>query len=364
MDSAGNLRVGVHDDAPSLGEPPSSYVIGTQTTGASPAPISAAPISDIELDRLAELLHSARSAARGALVITGAGCSTESNVPDYRGPGGAYSLGYKPMTHQQFMSSNENRSRYWARSFAGYAEFARLKPNPAHHSLAWLQNTGFVSGIITQNVDRLHHKAGSPRERVLELHGTTHEVICMTCRTLTPRGEVQRWLAHCNPAAAAAVDASTNRDSESGASGQLGLIRAHAGTSDPKVPQGYREGPDRRFLRPDGDVEVSPNEPFVVPPCPSCGGILKPDVVFFGDSLPQERALRALHEAQNATGVLIVGSSLAVWSAFRLVKAARDNGATIGILNVGTTRADEIATWKVEARAGDAMDRLKQRLES
>ena len=338
--------------------PPSNYVIGTPIANTHPAPISPPP-SDEQLDQLAEFVE--KSGAEGVLILTGAGCSTESNVPDYRGPGGAYSTGFKPMTHQAFLKSPENRSRYWARSFVGWERFSTVQPNAAHEAIAKLQLAGLAGHVLTQNVDRLHHKAGSPS--ILELHGTTHEVICMNCKALTPREEVQRWLARVNPEAAEAAEvlARAQNDPEYDSTDERERLM-RAGTALP-VPKDLREAA-AGIMRPDGDIEIAQMQ-FHVPACPSCGGILKPDVVFFGDSLPKERSQRALELAENATGVLVVGSSLAVWSAYRLLKAAKSEGRKgvgVAIVNVGPTRADDLADLKLEVRAGDAMMGLKQRL--
>ena len=321
---------------------PKLHVIGTPIVDRdSPVPGPAAlvpPASEADVDLLCEMLLAARPLG-GALVITGAGCSTESDIPDYRGPRGAYTTGFKPMTHQTFMKSEENRSRYWMRSYAGWHRFSNVEPNDAHKSIARLQSKGFIDKVITQNVDRLHHKAGSRSDGVLELHGTTHEVICLTCQALTPREEIQRLLSRYNAPS----------------------IHPRGYVADQKSfrePQSLRDGNQQR---PDGDVEVD-GQGFVVPPCPSCGGILKPDVVFFGDSVPKGRSRRALELAQQAAYLLVVGSSVTVFSAFRLVKAAKDNGAQIGILNFGNTRADDLADWIIQGRAGDALSRVVERL--
>ncbi|EFN59224.1 hypothetical protein CHLNCDRAFT_18868, partial [Chlorella variabilis] len=295
------------------------------------------PVNDAAIERLADLLQR----ARGTLVLTGAGCSTESGVPDYRGPAGAYTTsGFRPMTHQQFMASDENRSRYWSRSFAGFPKFSSVHPNAAHESLARLQHRGWVQALITQNVDRLHQRAGS--RRVLELHGTTHEVVCTGCGRLSCRHEFQRTLAALNPDAAA-VETSTS----SGGGDSPTILRRPDG--DAQVVQ-----------RPDGDMELgAAGQGFRVPPCPACGGILKPHVVFFGDGIPAERAQFALDLAHSCRSVLVVGSSLAVWSAYRLVKAAVEGGgAELAIVTAGPTRADDLAHLKLEARAGEVLARL------
>jgi NAD-dependent deacetylase sirtuin 4 len=321
----------------------STYVIGSPLAG-DPAP-PAPPLTSTHLEQLAEMLQAGRG---GAVVLTGAGCSTESSIPDYRSPNGAYSTGFKPMTHQAFMASPANRARYWARSFAGWPRFSAVRHNAAHEGIARLQRLGWAPHVITQNVDRLHQAAGSPA--VLELHGTTHEVMCMSCAHVAPREEVQRRMADLNPEAAEAAAGGAGGDRE----------RAlRAGTAEPAAA-GRSERAPPRVQRPDGDVELdaAAGLQFQVPPCSRCGGVLKPDVVFFGDSLPPERARRAMELAASARALLVVGSSLAVWSAYRLVKAAKEGGARVAIVNVGPTRADELADLRVPARAGEAMMRL------
>jgi NAD-dependent deacetylase sirtuin 4 len=294
------------------------------------------------------------------------------------------------MTHQNFMASEKNRSRYWARSFAGWPHFSSVQPNAAHDGIAALQTAGFVGHVITQNVDRLHQIAGS--KKVLELHGTTHTVVCMTCKASTPRSEMQLWLARLNPNTTNNI---TSRESEeermlrAGTSLPVGATSSSSSfASSSLLPNSevekrinIREA-GAGIIRPDGDIElprysinhsthdVSTSrtvlEPeFAVPPCPACGGILKPDVVFFGDSLPPKRTEMTLNMAKKASRVLVIGSSLAVWSAYRLIKAAKEHGQPdmkVAVVNVGPTRADEIVDLKLEVRAGDAMNGLKDLL--
>lgn len=206
--------------------PGTTYIIGNPIPGRSTTP-PAPPLSRPDLERLADFIAASKS---GVLVITGAGCSTESNVPDYRSPGGAYSTGFKPMTHQAFMASAENRSRYWARSFAGWLRFSKVQPNAAHEGIARLQQVGWVSDVVTQNVDRLHHKAGS--SAVLELHGTTHEVVCMSCCATYAREEVQAWMEELNPEAAEAAAALAAAANEADEMERL----LKAGTAAPVAP--------------------------------------------------------------------------------------------------------------------------------
>jgi len=381
---------------------PPNYVIGTPLSDSvHPAPIVPPP-TPTQLDALAEFITTASPRGRlskneeegGVLIITGAGCSTESNVPDYRGPAGAYSTGFKPMTHQNFMASAKNRSRYWARSFAGWPHFSSVQPNAAHDGIAALQTAGLVGPVITQNVDRLHQIAGS--KKVLELHGTTHEVICMNCRASTPRNVVQLWLARLNPSTMNSMsrESEEERMLRAGTTLPVGTSStstsffpsASSSSSLPPSQEGKKKINLREaaagIIRPDGDVELPqyslnhdkdgiapsrtvPEPEFVVPPCPACSGILKPDVVFFGDSLPSGRTETTINMAKHASRVLVVGSSLAVWSAYRLIKAAKEQGRPemkIAVVNVGPTRADEIVDLKLEVRAGDAMNGLKDLL--
>lgn len=306
-------------------------------------------IAEQDLERLVEHIRTARSVT----VLTGAGVSTESNIPDYRGARGAYSTGFTPMTHQQFMSTPEARSRYWARSFAGWREFSNVKCNSAHTGLARLQAAGWVGPIITQNVDRLHHQAGS--REVIELHGTTHRVVCMGCGEITERQPLQDQMADLNPHMAAYVK---SLPEDAARSGQLDRDMPESGART-RRPDGDVELPDGLPRRPDGDVELSHGmRDFRVPPCASCGGFLKPNVVFFGDGLPRDRAKQALDIAAKTDCLLVVGSSLMVFSAFRLAKAAKDRGAAVVLLSVGANRADDLADLKVEALAGEALSRI------
>ena len=227
------------------------------------------------------------------LVITGAGCSTESNIPDYRSPTGAYSSGFRPMTHQDFLKTEANQRRYWARSFVGWRRFAeQTAPNDAHRAIAELQRESNVWRLITQNVDRLHQVAGA--EDVLELHGSTHDVQCLACGAVSCRRRLQRRLADLNPRLAAARR--TPRSTRAG----------EAPYDDGATPPSgglASETPNLR-TRPDGDVELDGElvVDFVVPPCEKCKhGPLKPAVVFFGDGVPWRRRRRRGERARGAT---------------------------------------------------------------
>ncbi|MCO5583910.1 hypothetical protein L7F22_037827 [Adiantum nelumboides] len=226
-------------------------------------------------------------------VLTGAGISTESGIPDYRSPNGAYSTGFKPITHQEFIHSEKSQKRYWARSYAGWKKFINAQPGETHTALAKLESRGYIEDIITQNVDRLHHRAGS---HAFELHGTTHEVICLNCRNITSRQEFQNRVKELNPEWAVAVEA---------------------------VDKGNAVLSAGMQQRPDGDIEIDERfweGRFQIPTCEICSGMLKPNVVLFGDNLPKPRSKNALAMISKADAVLVLGSSLMVLSAFRLAK--------------------------------------------
>lgn len=288
------------------------------------------------------------------LVITGAGCSTESNIPDYRSPTGAYSSGFRPMTHQDFLKTEANQRRYWARSFVGWRRFAeQTAPNDAHRAIAELQRESNVWRLITQNVDRLHQVAGA--EDVLELHGSTHDVQCLACGDVSCRRRLQRRLADLNPRLAAAADAAI--DPRSGEAPYDDGATPPSGGLDSETPN--------LRTRPDGDVELDGElvVDFVVPPCEKCKhGPLKPAVVFFGDGVPLATAEEARRASDGCDGVLIVGSSVSTFSAFRLVRDAHARGVPVAVLTCGWTRVDEMASVKVEKLAGEVLPRVVERL--
>lgn len=263
---------------------------------------------------LAELL-----AGRRVVVLAGAGCSTESGIPDYRGPGPA-GRRRQPMTYQEFVGGEAARARYWARSAVGWPRMAAARPNPAHFALSRLEEGGVVRGIITQNVDGLHHAAGS--RRVIELHGSLAWVRCLQCGARVERDAFQDRLYETNVAWAE-------------------WVRSVAMVGEAES-------------NPDGDVEL-PSwavEGFRVPPCGACGGVLKPDVVFFGENVPRERVDEAWRLYEEGEVLLVVGSSLTVWSGRRFVDRAVREGVPVAVVNIGPTRADEFAALKVEARVG------------
>lgn len=245
----------------------------------------------------------------GIVVLSGAGCSTASGIPDYRGPNGAFTRGHKPMTYQQFLRDPEGRRRYWARGHVGWARFSQALPNAAHHALAELERRGLIRGIITQNVDGLHQAAGSLS--VIDLHGRLDRVVCLQCSVVETRASVHERLTLANPHLIASSDA----------------------------------------INPDGDTDV-PDEilaEFKLVGCLSCEGDLKPDVVYFGESVHVERVEKAYSWVHDAQALLVAGSSLTVYSGRRFLMHAHKHGKPIAIVNAGPTRGEELATVRIDA---------------
>lgn len=254
---------------------------------------------------------------RRLFVLTGAGCSTDSGIPDYRDAAGQWKR-TPPVTFQAFMGELATRRRYWARSLLGWPRFGLADPNAVHHALAALESQGRVELLLTQNVDRLHQRAGS--QQVIDLHGRLDQVRCMGCEARTARVDFQHLLLVHNP----------------------GWERLQATTA----PDGDADLEDVDFAR------------FTVPDCPHCGGIWKPDVVFFGESVPRQRVEAVHRHLQQADAVLVVGSSLMVYSGFRFVQAAARAGLPVAAVNLGLTRADALLTLKVEAPCAPALEFL------
>jgi len=252
---------------------------------------------------------------RPLVVLGGAGMSTDSGIPDYRGPGSPARM---PMTYQDFVSGPEAQQRYWARSHLGWSRMRRADPNAGHRALAALD----PELLITQNVDGLHEAAGS--RRLVALHGRISDVVCLGCRATSPRARLQERLELLNP----------------------GYAEAHAGVE----------------VRPDGDVDLDDTAGFVVPACDMCGGVLKPDVVFFGENVPAPRVERCYAAvdllADTGGALLVVGSSLTVMSGFRFVRRAAKAGTPVVIVNRGETRGDPLATHKVDAGCTDFLEAL------
>jgi len=247
-------------------------------------------------------------------VLTGAGCSTDSGIPDYRDSSGEWKR-RPPIRYQEFVGHEPARKRYWARSLAGFRRMRLARPNDAHHALAMLERRGRIAQLVTQNVDGLHDAAGS--ENVIDLHGRIDTVRCLDCKRGSSREELQLELERRNPDFAA-LDAV--------------------------------EAPDG-----DADLEGVAFETFDVPACEACGGMLKPDVVFFGENVPAERVQRAMAPIASSDAMLVVGSSLMIYSGFRFVTAAADAGKPIAAINLGRTRADDLLALKVEDRCSNAL---------
>ncbi|VVN34556.1 NAD-dependent protein deacetylase [Pseudomonas fluorescens] len=259
---------------------------------------------------------------RRFVVLTGAGISTSSGIPDYRDSEGVR-RGKAPMMYQEFLATPQARRRYWARAMLGWPRVRIAEPNKAHLALATLQQRQQISGLITQNVDTLHDQAGS--HDVIELHGSLHRVLCLDCQQRSERDVIQQLMEGQNP---------------------------------------YLAGVDA-VQAPDGDTLLDPafEERFQVPNCPHCGGQrLKPDVVFFGENVAQDTAAKAMAAVEHAEGLLVVGSSLMAYSAFRLCKAMVEQGKPVIAINLGKTRGDELLQVKIQASCERLLPLLVDRL--
>lgn len=283
----------------------STVAADTERGGAVP-PVGASP------QVVADLLRGARTA-----VLTGAGVSTDSGIPDYRGVG---SPRRTPMTFQQFVGSHAARQRYWAGSHLGWPRFASARPNAGHTALARLEAAGLVCGVITQNVDGLHLRAGS--SRVVDLHGSLDRVSCLDCGQQFARSSVAEWIDSANPA-----------------------LGARAGR-----------------VNPDGDADVGDAADFVVPHCTVCSGMLKPDIVYFGELVPRDRFDAASDLIASADALLIAGSSLAVNSGIRLLEQAFRRRLPVIIINRGPTKGDRKASVKMDAGTSESLTAIAERL--
>ena len=269
---------------------------------------------EVELERLVEMVRGGNVA-----VLTGAGISTESGIPDYRGPEGKQRV--TPMMYQEFVGAAANRQRYWARSFVGWRRFAAAAPNAGHYAAAKMQLAGLLGAIITQNVDGLHQRAGA--HDVLELHGSLARVVCLRCGNRSGRAELEERLRVANPDF---------------------IATPHE-------------------IRPDGDVVLAEEEVrrFQLVRCLVCGSdLLKPDVIFFGESVPKELVMRCFSEVERSAALLVLGSSLQVMSGYRFVLRAAELGLPVAIVTRGITRGDEQATIRIDAPLGDTLRRLEE----
>lgn len=275
------------------------------------------PALDDEIELLAKHLEGARVVA-----LTGAGVSTESGIPDYRSPETlATSRVRRPIQGPEFVRSASLRRRYWARATAGWDRFRAAKPNAAHLGIAKLEAHGVVGGVITQNVDRLHHRAGS--RAITELHGALEEVVCLECKTLEARDALQARIRALNP-----------------------------------------DFLDRGGVAPDGDADLPTElvDRFVVPGCTSCGGTLKPNVVFFGHNVDKSIVEEAFARVDAADVLVICGTSLAVFSGYRFLLRATERKMPVLVINRGPVRGEERASLKIEASTGRVIEALTRRL--
>ncbi len=290
-------------------------LVSGRTLVAMTAPLPVAP--DLSAasapEAVVDLLRTRRFVA-----LTGAGMSTDSGIPDYRGPG---SPSRRPMTYGEFVSGPDAQRRYWGRSHLGWSRMKGADPNPGHVALARLEASGAVRMLITQNVDGLHEAAGS--QAVCALHGRIDAVVCLGCGERTSRSALHGRMADLNP--------------------------------------GWAERHGAVEVRPDGDVELDDTAGFVVPACLSCGGVLKPDVVFFGENVPKprvERCYAAVDALTSAEALVVLGSSLTVMSGLRFVRRAARNGVPVVIVNRGATRGDPLATHTLHHGTSQFLTRL------
>ncbi|MCT9093837.1 NAD-dependent protein deacetylase [Streptomyces sp. ASQP_92] len=279
-------------------------------------PTGEAPPGTTDVGPVTEALSSG-----GVLVLSGAGISTESGIPDYRGEGGSLSR-HTPMTYQDFTASTQARRRYWARGHLGWRTFGRARPNSGHRAVAAFERHGLLAGVITQNVDGLHQAAGS--ENVVELHGSLERVVCLSCGAISPRRTLARRLEEANA--------------------------------------GFE--PKAATINPDGDADLTDEQArdFRVLSCTVCDGILKPDVVFFGESVPPQRVERCRAMVREASALLVLGSSLTVMSGLRFVRQAAQADRPVLIVNRDPTRGDQYAVTRVALPLGAALTAVADQL--
>ena len=273
------------------------------------------PAALAQIDQAVPLLE-----GRSIAVLTGAGVSTDSGIPDYRGEGAPRR---SPMTFQQFLVDAQYRKRYWAGSHLGWRHFDAARPNTGHRVLAELEASGIVNGVITQNVDGLHLRAGS--QRVVDLHGTMDKVRCLTCGQAFARAGIAERIAAANP---------------------------------------WLEQVSPDEINPDGDASPAAFDDFVTPDCTVCGGVLKPDIVFFGEFIPVEKFSEASALVKKADALIVAGSSLVVNSGIRLIEQARRRRIPLVVINRGVTKGDTQAAVKIDAGTSEVFLSLQERLRS
>lgn len=307
--------------SPATAAPDVRHGPSPRTCGTPSAPRHTPRVSTVDTDTALDGLAAMIDAAPGALVLSGAGISTESGIPDYRGPNGERRV--TPMQYRDFVGSSEARQRYWARAFVGWRNFSGAAPNDGHLAVARLQRAGHLGAIVTQNVDELHQAAGA--QDVIDLHGTLSQVVCLSCGDRSSRWDLDERMAADNPTFSA----------------QTGEIR------------------------PDGDVTLEEVEVagFVVPRCLVCDAdTLKPDVVFFGESVPKDRVERSFALTDEAPALIVLGSSLVVFSGYRFVRRAAQNGTPVAIVTLSPTRGDDAASVVLNAPLGPTLTALEERL--
>jgi NAD-dependent SIR2 family protein deacetylase len=279
------------------------------------------PAPDIPIGEQIQKLAAFAVRHQPLFVLTGAGCSTASGIPDYRDREGRWKHS-QPVLFQDFMKKPAVRRRYWARSMAGWPAFSRARPNGVHWALASLEEAGFIHQLVTQNVDGLHRQAGS--RQVTDLHGRLDSVICMDCGQRSRRSDFQQ---------------------------RLHTLNSHISQAVSRPA-------------PDGDAHLEPEaaDNFVIPSCPVCEGILKPAVVFFGEAVPKDRVKRSMEKLKESGGMLVVGSSLMVFSGYRYCRTAAERKIPIAAVNLGKTRADPLIQLKLHADCTEVLQALSDSL--
>ncbi|KAF0351341.1 DHS-like NAD/FAD-binding domain-containing protein [Gigaspora margarita] len=287
------------------------------------------------IDSIQKLIELFKSNNGKVLVLTGAGISTDSGIPDYRGPKGTYIINenYRPIFYHEFASLHQFRQRYWARSYLGWPLMKKAKPNISHYALSNLQSNNYIQKIITQNVDEFHQKSGS--KSILELHGSLSQIHCLNCGHIKQRSDYQSILSDLNP-----------KWNDFLKNIELGKINP--------------------IVRPDGDIDLphgTSYDSFNYLSCIQCSnGIYKPSVIFFGENIKNSIKNETIDLVQNCKSILVIGSSLATYSAFRIVKLASDLGKDIAIINLGETRGDNLSFLKIDFPCGDLLPAIADQL--